>query len=43
MTDTKSINSNLIVIFKESDDPIDLDSKGIYCWNKFDKIDKILS
>ena len=39
MTESESIKSNLIVIFKESDDPIDLDSKGIYCWNKIDKID----
>ena len=31
--------SNLIVIFLESEDPIDLNEKGIYCWNKSDLID----
>lgn len=31
--------SNLIVIFLESDDPINLNEKGIYCWNKSDSID----
>ena len=32
-------NSNLIVIFKQYDDPINSNEKGIYCWNKTDLID----
>lgn len=31
--------SNLIVIFLEANDPINLNEKGIYCWNKSDTID----
>jgi hypothetical protein len=31
--------SNLIVIFLESEDPINSNSKGIYCWNKTDSIE----
>jgi len=35
-----SVNdSNLIVIFLEAEDPINLDSTGINCWNKTDTID----
>jgi hypothetical protein len=32
-------DSNLIVIFLESDDPINLNENGIYCWNKTDSIE----
>jgi len=32
-------SSNLIVIFLEADDPINLNEKEIYCWNKSDTID----
>jgi hypothetical protein len=35
---TSKSASNLIVIFLESYDPINYDSKEIYCWNKTDDI-----